>query len=84
MQKKQSFKELYLKDLESTSSFEDWVKKSLNFKYQDNEEISKEHLIIYLDYIENKIKEVSKEIDYTHWVKTIIDLRKRIDLIKRG
>ncbi len=82
MQKKQNFKELSIKDLESTAAFEKWIKESLNFKYQDSDEIPKDHLIIYLDYIENKVKESQESIDKKYWFKMMIELRKRINLIK--
>lgn len=59
----------------SSASFKSWLKD--NMSVYVNKPIPDEHLLIYLDYIEEKVRE-NEQIDRADWLKTIKELREKI------
>lgn len=66
---------LYLKDLESVHKFKAWIAETIK-SYSG--EAPNEHLLIYIDYIKDKIKE-EHEIDHSEWFSAINALVSRLE-----
>ncbi len=69
-----------LKDLETPESFRNWIKKSLPQLYL-NIKIPEDHLLIYLDYLKEKVIE-SQSLNQSYWMDLIRNLKTRIEVIK--
>lgn len=65
-------------DLVSGVAFKNWVKECIDL-YQNNE-IPDSHLLIYLNYIEEKVRKNDK-IDQRIWLKTIKELKEKIEVV---
>lgn len=67
-----------IKDLNGTVAFKNWIKDNLEIHKESR--LEKSNLLIYLDYIENIVKE-SDNVDQRIWSAMIFDLRNRLNLV---
>jgi hypothetical protein len=65
-------------DLVSGVSLKNWLKENLHA--YTNKDVPDEHLLIYVDYIEGKVRE-NDSIDKRIWLKTIGELKERIEAV---
>ena len=77
MQKQKRHGELPLRSLSSLTEFKAWIRQNISF-YDLKEDVSTEDLLIYFDYIENKIRETQEKIDQSFWLKLVRGLRERL------
>ncbi len=75
MQRPDRLTNIELRDLTGSIPFQNWIKE--NLKLHEELSVSNEHLLIYLDYIEEKVRG-NQELDRTLWLKTVKELRERI------
>ena len=68
-------------DIISSAAFKNWLKS--NMSVYVNKEIPNEHLLIYLDYVEERIRENNK-IDRAAWLHTAKELREKIKVISEN
>lgn len=80
MQKQKRYDFLPLTALSSLAALKSWLKENISF-YRFEKEISESDLLIYFDYIENKVRE-SQEIDRVFWLKLIRGLREKLRVVK--
>jgi hypothetical protein len=78
MQRPDKTGDIQIRDLTGTVPFKNWLKSSL--KMGEDDDISKEHLLIYLDYIEQKVFD-NESLEREVWAKVIRDLRERINVL---
>lgn len=81
MQKQKRHGKITQKDLSSLEKFKSWLKKNIGI-YKFERDISNQDLLIYFDYIENKIREFKKDDSKLFWLKLIRSLRKRFEVMK--
>ncbi len=70
------FKELTSADIASVTALKSWVSEGMT--HYLNRDIPDEDLLIFIDYLESKIRETSEEIDKRFWLSQLENLRKRI------
>jgi hypothetical protein len=67
-------KKIKISDLESLYSLKEWMKKTTNIFM--NKDISKNNMLIILDYLEDCIKR-DESIDKSSWLKLLRKLKQR-------
>jgi len=70
------FQKLELSDIRSVNSFRIWIKNSLGNIYA-NKEVPNEHLLIYLNYVEEVVNN-KENIDKVLWLKQLRKLESDI------
>jgi len=70
-------RELKLSDIESPESLRNWIKKNLENIYMNNE-VSNDHLLIYLDYLKSNLKK-TEEIDVPCWSRSLTKLQLTVE-----
>lgn len=68
-------KPLTLKDLTTLADLKAWLRKSV--KFHKKYEVTDEHLLIYLDYIAEQVKNAGN-ITKQAWLNQIAELKQRI------
>jgi len=85
-QEEKKYQELTGLDVSSVPKFRSWIKEKLENFYKDQEkDIPKEHLLLFFDYINNKIIE-SKDIpteSKKSWLKQIRKMQKTLEITER-
>lgn len=80
MQTQTRFNRLNLEDLSSMASFSSWIRENITHYFDG--EIPPEHLLIYLDYVEQVVR-ATEEVDKRYWIKSINELRNRINAVEK-
>lgn len=81
MQTQNRYGKLQQKDLSSLANLKAWLKDNISI-YKFEKDVGDQDLLIYIDYIENKVREYQGEIDKRFWLKLIRQLRERMRVIK--
>lgn len=68
-------KNLLLKDLIDIATFKKWIRDSIYF--HKNNEVSDQHVLIYLDYIMDMVKS-NLNISKDTWIAQIVNLKERL------